>query len=55
MSLMFTIKSAAVTGLFWVDFFFFFFFFVFVGWIFFFFGDSDLSKIVLLLGAMDCG
>ena len=53
MSLMFTIKSAAVTGLFWVDFFFFFFFLV--GFFFFFFCDSDLSKIVLLLGAMDCG
>ena len=36
MSLMFTIKSAAVTGLFWVDFFFFFFFFfLLVGFFFF--------------------
>ena len=39
MSLMFTIKSAAVTGLFWVDFFvlFCFVFCFFFGWIFFFF------------------
>ena len=43
MSLMFTIKSAAVTGLFWVDFFvclfvcfcFFVFWFFLIGWIFF--------------------
>ena len=54
MSLMFTIKSAAVTGLFWVDFFFCCCCFFFC-WLDFFFCDSDLSKIVLLLGAMDCG